>query len=788
VSEADTCRKYVVPKLQSAGWDDDQILEQKSFTDGRIIVVEDKSWRGKQKRADYLLYYRRNFPLAVVEAKASYKKAADGLQQAKDYAEILGLKFAYATNGKEIIEHDYFTGKETKMGDFPIKEELWSRYLIGDGIDSLTDEDLERYLAPFRRVPAKPSRYYQEIAVNWVIKAILSGQRRVLITMATGTGKTLVAFHIIWKLWESRWNRKGDYRRPKILFLADRDVLVSDPMTKDFAVFGDAAHRIAGEAIKSREVYFATYQAIARDELRPGLYREYDPSFFDLIVVDECHRGSARDDSNWREILQYFEPAYQLGMTATPKRDENVDTYYYFGNPVYQYSLKQGIEDGFLSPYRVHRVVSSLDATGYRPSKGELDRTGRLIPDKEYTTRDFERTLVVDDRTQVVAHHLTAFLKENDRFAKTIVFCVDQDHAATMRIALNNLNTDIVKEHPNYVCRITSAEGDVGKRHLDSFMDVEGDFPVLVTTSKLLSTGVDVPTCKNIVIFRVVNSMVEFKQIIGRGTRIRDDYGKDHFDIIDYTGSATRKFADPEFDGWPAEITEIEIDEYGRKLRKRQLDKKSAVDQGDVSGDPHERRPVEVEPSEGGQKLYVNKVMVEIVADVVYELDSEGNRLNVIKYTDYSGEQVRSMFTSAADLRSKWSDEDEREAILDTLEERGVSLKDLVEKSKMPEADPFDLLCHFAFSSPIRTRRERADRIKREEKEFLDKFVGEARDILDEIMNKYIEYGVEQIDVNILKVPPISSRGNIMEISQFFGGPEQLRSMLVDFQSLLYAS
>ena len=379
--------------------------------------------------------------------------------------------------------------------------------------------------------------------------------------MATGTGKTLVAFQICWKLWNARWNRTGDYRRPKILYLADRNILVDDPKDKDFAPFGDARHKIEfGQAIKSREMYFSTYQAIAKDERRPGLYREYAPDFFDLIIVDECHRGSARDESNWREILEYFKPAFQLGMTATPLREDNRDTYRYFGNPIYTYSLRQGIEDGFLAPYRVHRVVTTYDATGWRPSQGELDRYGREIPDGEYHTPDFERVVALRARTEAVAHHLTDFLKKTDPFGKTIVFCVDQEHADEMRRALNNLNPDLVQKYPDYVCRITSEEGQIGRGHLSNFQELEKPTPVIVTTSKLLTTGVDVQTCKNIALVQVINSMTEFKQIIGRGTRVRDDYGKLFFSILDYTGSATRLFADPEFDGDPALITQEEID------------------------------------------------------------------------------------------------------------------------------------------------------------------------------------------------------------------------------------
>jgi type I restriction enzyme, R subunit len=396
LTEADTCRKYVLPKLYAAGWNDDQISEQRSFTDGRIVVTGEKPFRRLQKRADYLLKYRRDFSLAVVEAKSIYKNPGDGLQQAKDYAQILGLKFAYSTNGKGIVEHDFLTGKDNDIEKFPTPEELWARLRIGENI---TPEISERVLSPYHHLSGKSPRYYQEIAINRAVQAILQEKKRILLTLATGTGKTVVAFQVCWKLWNSRWNRDGKYRRPRILYLADRNILVDDPKDKIFTPFGDARHKIEGKAIKSREMYFATYQAIAKDERRPGLYKEYDRDFFDLVIVDECHRGSARDESNWREILEYLEPAFQLGMTATPLRQDNRDTYRYFGNPLYTYSLRQGIDDGCLAPYKVHRIVTTVDAAGWRPSKGELDRYGREIPDGEYSTKDFERVIALKART-----------------------------------------------------------------------------------------------------------------------------------------------------------------------------------------------------------------------------------------------------------------------------------------------------------------------------------------------------------------------------------------------------
>ena len=565
LTEADTCRTFVVPKLQAAGWDTPPhaINEQRTFTDGRIYFAGRTARRGRQKRADYLLRYRPDFPIAVVEAKARYKHAAEGLQQAKDYAEILGLKFAYATNGAEIIEFDYTTGVECQRSTFPEPDELWQRLCDAE---HLSDTTITRQLLqPCHPDRTKPLRYYQEIALNRAVQAILQGQQRSLLTLCTGSGKTAIAFQVCWKLWSAGWNTKQTARKPKILFLADRNVLVDDPMAKDFRPFGDARHKIAeGQAVKSRDIYFALYQTMAGDENRPGLYREYPRDFFDLVIVDECHRGSARDDSNWRGILEWFAPAIQLGMTATPLREDNRDTYEYFGAPIYEYSLAQGIADGFLAPYRVHRVITDYDAVGWRPSTGELDRYGRTIPDREYTTQDFERVVALRQRTQAIARHLTNFLKHTDRFAKTIVFCVDQEHALEMRSALANLNPDLMQRHPDYVCRVTADEGDIGAAHRAKFQDVETRTPTILTTSHLLTTGVDAPTCKNIVLARVVGSMPEFKQIIGRGTRLRPDYGKLAFNIIDYTGTATQKFADPAFDGEPVQMQQETIELHGR--------------------------------------------------------------------------------------------------------------------------------------------------------------------------------------------------------------------------------
>jgi type I restriction enzyme R subunit len=788
LTEADTCRKYVLPKLYAAGWNDDQISEQKTFTDGRIVVVGEKVKRREQKRADYLLRYKRDFSIAVAEAKSVYKEPGDGLQQAKEYAETLGLKFAYATNGHGIVEHDFITGRDNDLEAFPSPEELWKRLCAAEGI---ADNIADLVLAPYYHLSGKSPRYYQEIAINRAVQAILQGKQRVLLTLATGTGKTVIAFQICYKLWNSRWNRTGGYRRPRILYLADRNVLVDDPKDKIFTPFGDARWKIEGEALKSREMYFATYQAIARDERRPGLYREFPKDFFDLIIVDECHRGSARDESNWREILEYFELAFQLGMTATPLREDNRDTYRYFGNPLYTYSLKQGIEDGFLAPYRVHRIVSTVDATGWRPTKGELDRYGREIPEGIYGTKDFERLVALKARTEAIARNLSDFLRNTDRFGKTIVFCVDQEHAEEMRKALNNCNTDIAKDKPEYVARVVSDEGAIGRGYLDRFMDVETVVPTIVTTSQMLTTGVDVPTCKNVVLARVISSMTDFKQIIGRGTRVRDDYGKLYFNILDYTGSATRLFADKDFDGEPALITQEQMDESGKPVETEVVQEESAEDRAEIE----ESEDGCKEEDDGGgdgeppRKYYVDHGSVEIAAHLVYELDANGKQLRVVKFTDYTAEKVRSMYPSAAVLRSKWCSTEERAEIIRAMEDRGISFEKLAEVAKQPDADPFDLLCHVAFNAPLRTRRERAEILRKEKKDFFDHYAPQAREILNDMVDKYVEFGTAQFQIpEILKVPPISSRGSVLEIAALFGGADNLRSAVQQMQTFLYAS
>jgi type I restriction enzyme R subunit len=797
MTEADTCREFVTPRLVESGWSvtPHAIGEQRTFTNGRIIVAGGKVSRGKQKRADFLLYYRRDFPLAVVEAKEIGLPAETGVQQAREYTEILGLKFAYATNGHRIIEIDYTTGTEREVDRYATPDELFARLTAAT---QLSQDTAAHLLEPFNLVSGKVPRYYQQIAIHRVIEAILLGQKRILATLATGTGKTCVAFQICWKLWNSRWNRTGEYRRPKILFLADRNILVDDPMAKMFSPFGDARHKIAGgDVSQSRDMYFGIYQALSTAS--EDVFRQYRRDFFDLIIIDECHRGSSRDESSWRAVLDYFEPAIQFGMTATPLREESRDSYEYFGNPVYTYSLRQGIEDGFLAPYRVHRVITTVDAAGWRPSKDELDRYGREVPDEEYQTKDFERVVALRSRTRAMAKHLSDFLKGADRFAKTLVFCVDQEHAAELRQELLNLNSDLIKQYPDYVCRVTADEGAIGLTHLAHFQDVDKPTPVILTTSQLLTTGVDAEMVKNVVLARVVGSRSEFKQIIGRGTRLKADYGKEYFNIIDFTGTATRHFADPDFDGEPARIEEVTVDETGEQIGVTEIEIETPPDLQPDSTPIEYALPEEKigpdtgilinEPPVEPRKFYIDGGEVEVIGHLVYDLDTDGKKLQVVRYTEYSGRAVRTLYPTRAALQSAWANPDTRAEVLRELTERGISFEELAAGSDQPDADPFDLLCHLAWNAPLLTRQQRAEQARKQTQDLFNQYGDTAREVLALLLDKYIERGIIQFNAlsDLMKVQPFDRFGSPSEIAtRHFGGVKAMKEAVSRLQTVLY--
>ncbi len=765
------------------------------MTDGKIVPVPHRGPRARDHRrarplrADYVLEVEPGFAVAAVEAKREYKLPGDGLQQAMRYAQMLDLPFAYSTNGKGIVEHDYDTGAERELVDFPSPDELWRRYRAWKGI--VDDSVAETLLLPFNRdlrLPdgrVKEPRYYQQVAIERALQAILSERRdRILLTLATGTGKTFLALQIIWKLWSSGWRAE---RRPRILYLADRNILVDQPIAREFRpVFGDAVWKVRGEAKTGREIYFALYQALADSGEALGVFRDYPSAYFDLIVVNECHRGSARDESDWRAILEHFSPAVQIGMTATPKRDANIDTYDYFGDPVYTYSLAQGIEDGFLAPYRVRRVVLSPDAFGWSPEPGQMDRFGREIPKGLYETRDFERVVSLLTRTEAAARHLTKYLKGTDRMAKTIVFCVNAEHANQMRRALIDANTDLVRQHPNYAVRIVSDEGDTGRLHLGDFADPEQETPVLATTAQLLSTGVDIPTVRNIVLFKPIGSIVEFKQIIGRGTRLYPDEDKLTFEIIDYSG-ATALFADPEFDGPPETPPLVEqIDKEGNTVGSGEVAESEPAYDGEPVGDAD---PGGLDDA-GARKFYVNDgATAYIAAEGFYLPDAESGRLRLVEYSDYLASEVRRLYPSSGALRDAWRMRPGREQVVSALAAYGVSLEEAADRLGLQDMDALDLIAHVAWNGPTITRGQRVRRLRTDRRSFLETFAPEARAVLEDLLDKYAEHGISQLDdLRVLEVPPLDRHGSVVDIASRFGGSEQLRSAIADMEGLLYAA
>lgn len=786
--EKDTCRDYVLPLLKEAGWSDDQIHEQFRITDGRIATFGKGHRRGEGLRADYVLEYVPGVPIAVVEAKREYAIPGLGLQQAKNYGRLLDVPLAYSTNGHGIVEDDRGTGLENdRLTRFPSPETAWSRYRQWKG---MPDSAVHGVAAPFNRAlrnadgTVKEPRYYQRVAINRSVAAIVGGDKRLLLTMATGTGKTFVAMQIVSKLWRSGWRED---RNPRVLYLADRNILIDQPIEREFVpAFGDGPiWKVRGEAKAGREIYFALYQALADAGPDPnGVFRDFAPDFFDLIIVDECHRGSARAESAWRSILDYFAPATQLGLTATPKRDETVDTYAYFGDPIYEYSLAQGIDDGFLAPYRVRRVVLSPDALGFAPAQGELDLFGKEIPAGLYTTRDFERVVSLLSRTDAAARHLTEYLKRTHRMAKTIVFCVDQEHADQMRRALHNANSDLTSQHPDYVVRIVSDEGDTGKGFLSDFADTQRDTPVIATTSQLLSTGVDLPTVRNIVIFRPVGSMSLFKQMIGRGTRLFPDEDKLSFEILDYSG-ATALFEDPEFDGPPERVIDEEIDGAGNVVEDLVVEQTEPEfgkdDDGSVNPDDLTAEP--------RAKFYVDDVQVWVTAEAVYHLNPETERLQLVEYRDYVAETVRSLFPASANLRARWASRLGREEVLDELATRGIDPAELAERTNLSDSDALDVLVHLAWNHPLATRVDRARRVRKEHADFFEAFRPEARAVLAALLDKYAEFGIGELDdLAVLEVPPISDLGTPMEIANRFGSAEDLRDAVSRLGELLYVA
>ena len=732
-----------------------------------------------RKRADYILYVKPNIPIAVIEAKDNNHAVGDGLQQALDYAETLHIPFAFSSNGDGFLFHDR-TGTSTPpeanlpINAFPPPTVLWDRYRAWKGLTPRTDEILLQDY--FEEANGKTPRYYQMNAINATIEAIAKGKDRILLVMATGTGKTFAAFQIIWRLWKARWKKR-------ILFLADRNVLVDQTMVNDFRPFGEAMTKLTRSIDTSYEVYLGLYQAITGLNEHQKAYRNLSRSFFDLIVIDECHRGSASADSAWRDILEYFSSATQIGLTATPKETKYVSNIDYFGKPVFSYSLKQGIGDGFLAPYKVVKVHIDRDIAGYRPEKGQLDREGKKVEDQVYGPRDFDRTLVIDGRTKAVAEKITAFLKESgDRFQKSIIFCTDQEHANRLRQALVNENADLVQSNSRYIMRITG-EDETGKNELGNFIDPESPYPVLVTTSRLLSTGVDIQTCRLIVLDRLVGSMTEFKQIVGRGTRVHEDSEKYYFTLIDFRG-ATSHFADPEFDGEPVQIYEPGPDDpvlppdSPRTGPDRTVEDEIIIDEEDPT------RPLPRPPKAGPhKKIYIDGITANVVAERVEYLDGNGKLLTE-SLRDFTKRALRRRFASLDDFLNRWNGEERKQAIIDEMVSEGLPLAEIM-RDLGRDLDPFDLICHIAFDVKPLTRRERAENVKK--RDVFTRYAGQARAVLDALLSKYADEGVLDLsDAKVLRIPPLDSLGTPVELVRSFGGKPGFEQAVHDLQSELY--
>jgi len=793
LSERDICTKYILPALIKSGWNSEkQIREEVFFTDGRIFVKGDKTARGERKRADFILYLKPNIPIAVIEAKDNNHSIGSGMQQALKYAEILDIPVAISANGDGFLIHDR-SGliskgeKQISLDEFPSPEVLWGAYKKFKKIETPEQEkyaSFDYFYDGSKRAP----RYYQQIAINRTVEAIAKGANRILLVMATGTGKTYTAFQIIYRLWKNG-------KKKRILFLADRNVLIDQTKRGDFKYFKKLMTVIKKKKIdKAFEVYMALYQGLTNYNEDKDAYRQFSRDFFDLIVVDECHRGSADADSAWREILEYFSSATQIGLTATPRETKEISNTQYFGEPIYMYSLKQGIDDGFLAPYKVIRVGLNTDLEGWRPDAGMTDKDGKEVEDRIYNTNDFDRTLVIDERTKAVAKKVSEFLKKTNRYDKTIIFCVDIEHAERMRQAIVAENADLALENRKYVMRITGDDNE-GKREVDNFINPEERYPVIATTSKLMTTGVDAQTCKLIVLDSNIRSMTEFKQIIGRGTRINEEYGKTFFTIMDFR-NVTDLFADPAFDGPPImvklvkgedELTDDDIlpDEkqpiidhetslpvdFDKTETIEQTETPQIVDGGDITTEP---RP----------KVYVAGVDVSVLNERVQYLNTNGNLITE-SLKEYTKNSILREYRTLQEFLTQWNGTNKKKAIIDELESQGIILDNLLSDVKK-DLDVFDLICHVAWDKPALTRRERAENVKK--RNYFTKYEDKARKVIDSLIDKYAEEGIENIeDLAILRVEPFTNYGTPLEIVQSFGGKEKYEHAIEELERELYA-
>ncbi|EKQ52682.1 MULTISPECIES: EcoAI/FtnUII family type I restriction enzme subunit R [unclassified Clostridium] len=791
LSEASIISKYIMPAVENAGWDrQKQIAQEVSFTDGRIIVRKKVVTRGKTKRADIILYYKNNLPLAIIEAKDNNHSIDAGMQQGLGYGETLDIPFVYSSNGDGFIEHDRTKTegtieRELLLDKFPSPDELWDRYKSWKGIT----EDQEKVVTHnyYYDQDCFPPRYYQRIAINRTVEAIAQGQDKVLLVMATGTGKTYTAFQIVYRLFKSGVKKR-------ILYLADRNILVDQTIIGDFKPLKENINKIKNRtADKSREIQFALYQSLTGETEEKKLFKKYSKDYFDLIIIDECHRGSAKDDSAWREILDHFDFATKVGLTATPKETKDVSNIDYFGEAIFTYSLKQGIEDGFLAPYKVVRVGIDRDLEGYRPEKGKTDKYGEVIEDRIYNKKDFDKTLVLEKRTEIVAKYVSDYLKKNNkRMAKTIFFCTDIDHANRMRRALANENSDLVAENSKYVMKITG-DDDEGKDELENFITPSEKYPTLVTTSKLLTTGVDCKTCEFIVIDSEINSMIEFKQILGRGTRIREDYGKMYFTLIDFR-DVSRLFADKDFDGDPVRIKEVDTDDI-----PDEEDEDSDESTDDITEDGNVDNPYDEtgnnaggngfinDPFDEGQcrkKYYVNDVQVMVINDRVMYYGADG-KLITESLKDYTKNNIRKEFATLDEFIRKWSETEKKEELRLHLEEEGIFLEDLIDEVGN-DMDTFDLICHIAYDMPALTRKERANNVKK--RNYFGKYGEKARIVLEKLLDKYANEGIENIeDIKVLKLPDFQEIGTQLEIvKKVFGGKKEYEKAVKELVKELY--
>lgn len=773
LSEEDIKLRYITPSIIDKGWSVDNItMETKvKLTDGKINLRGNLVSRGKAKYADYVLYYNRATPIAIVEAKDASHAVAHGLQQAKEYAQMMDVPFAFSSNGMGYQEYDFLTGKERyfSMDQFPTKEDLYARFISeSNGGAGLSDNQMKVIDQPFcTGQDIFPPRYYQRNAVNRTVNSVAQGKKRLLLVMATGTGKTYTAFQIVYRLLKAGLVKK-------VLYLADRNVLVDQSIQQDFKPLDKTIHKVSyqkdkGPGNTAYEVYFALYQQLIGQGGKQQYKELFKPEFFDMVIVDECHRGSAKDDSNWREILDYFDGAIQLGMTATPKETKYQSSIAYFDEPIYTYSLKEGIEDGFLAPFKVVNITTNI-GDEWRPTKGQKDINGNLIEDRIYNNTDYDYNIVIEDRIREVAHEITCYLKNTDRMAKTIVFCADEEHADRMRTALVNENSDMCRKNPDYVVRITGSD-PYGQSKLDYFISVASKYPVIATTSKLLSTGVDCKMVKLIVLDQRINSMTEFKQIVGRGTRIREKDGKTHFTIMDFR-NITRLFADPDWDG-PIEVYES----YGKQKPKpypEYKDDPTIIHEPDPKPRPNPKPIVDK-----------NGCRVEVINKVVSVYDANGKLLRTESITDYTRKNINDTYVNLDDFINHWNAAEKKAEITDLMRESGIDLQALKIERNMEDVDDFDFICHIAYGKKPLTRKERAENVKK--RDVFNRYGGEARKVLEALLDKYANDGISQLENRmVLKLDPFRQMGSPANIAKLFGGNKQYFSAVKELENLIY--